>query len=92
MGLRIRKSIKIAPGIHINLGKKGISTSIGRRGIGVTFGKTGTSTHIGIPGTGISYVKRTSVNKNKQKFSSNNESSNGNRANSCLVFFIIILT
>lgn len=48
MGLRIRKSIKIAPGIHINLGEKGISTSIGRRGIGVTFGKTGTSTHIGI--------------------------------------------
>lgn len=48
MGLRIRKSIKIASGIHINLGEKGISTSIGRRGIGVTFWKTGTSTHIGI--------------------------------------------
>lgn len=55
MGLRIRKSIKIAPGIHINLGEKGISTSIGRRGIGVTFGKTGTSTHIGI----LNYKKDT---------------------------------
>ncbi len=66
MGLRIRKSIKIAPGIRLNFGKKGISTSIGGRGIGVTFGPTGTTTHIGIPGTGVSYVKKVCVNKNTQ--------------------------
>ena len=30
MGLRIRKSIKIAPGVRLNFGKKGISTSIGK--------------------------------------------------------------
>lgn len=49
MGLRIRKSIKIAPGVRLNFGKKGISTSIGKRGAGITIGPTGTTAHIGIP-------------------------------------------
>ncbi len=76
MGLRIRKSIKIAPGIRLNFGKKGISTSIGGRGVGVTFGPTGTTTRIGIPGTGVSYVKKVCANKNIQnKISSNTDSS-----------------
>lgn len=43
MGLRIRKSIKIAPGVRLNFGKKGISTSIGKRGAGITIGPTGTT-------------------------------------------------
>ena len=66
MGLRIRKSVKIAPGVRLNFGKKGISTSIGKRGVGVTFGPTGTTAHISVPGTGISYVKKTGISKSKQ--------------------------
>lgn len=67
MGLRIRKSIKVAPGVRLNFGKKGISTSIGKRGAGITVGPTGTTVHVGIPGTGISYVKKVGTTKTNVK-------------------------
>jgi hypothetical protein len=56
MGFRFRRSIKILPGIRLNFGKRGVSTSIGVRGAHVTFGKTGTRTTVGLPGSGISYT------------------------------------
>lgn len=90
MGLRIRKSIKIAPGIRLNFGKKGISTSISKKGIGVTFGPTGTTTHIGVPGTGISYVKKIGTSKNEEG-NNDNEIYSPNGVFSCLACFFIIL-
>ena len=58
--LRFRRSIRIAPGIHLNLGKRGISTSVGVRGMHETFHISGRRrTSIGIPGTGISYISQT---------------------------------
>lgn len=54
MALRIRKSIKIAPGVRINLSKSGISTSLGVKGATVNLSKRGTRVTTGIPGTGIS--------------------------------------
>jgi Protein of unknown function (DUF4236) len=56
MGFRFRRSIKLLPGIRLNFGKRGISTSIGVRGAHVTFGKTGTRTTVGLPGSGLSYT------------------------------------
>ena len=91
MGLRIRKSIKIAPGVRLNFGKKGISTSIGKRGVGVTFGPTGATTHINIPGTGISYVEKIGTCKNKQKDTSDNTISKPNGTISCLVCLLFLL-
>ena len=32
MGLRFRRSIKIAPGVRVNLNKKSASVTFGRRG------------------------------------------------------------
>jgi len=59
MGWRFRKSIKIAPGIKINIGKKGISSlSVGPRGAHINVGKNGTSVSTGIPGTGLYNVTR----------------------------------
>ncbi|WOE31983.1 MULTISPECIES: DUF4236 domain-containing protein [unclassified Acinetobacter] len=56
MGLNFRKSFKIAPGIRLNVGKKGVSSvSIGGRGARVSVGKRGTRTTVGLPGTGLSY-------------------------------------
>jgi Protein of unknown function (DUF4236) len=55
MGFRFRRSIKIAPGIKLNVGKRGLS-SIGVGGF--TFGSRGVYQNIGIPGTGISYRSR----------------------------------
>lgn len=60
MGFRFRKSIKIFPGVKINLSKKGISSvTVGRRGASVNIGTDGkTRATVGVPGTGISYQKR----------------------------------
>ena len=59
MGWRFRKSIKILPGIKVNIGKDGFSSvSVGSRGAHLTMGKNGTTVSAGIPGTGLSYVKR----------------------------------
>ena len=63
MGFRFRKSVKVLPGVKLNISKSGISTSVGRRGASVNFSKQGTRTTIGIPGTGISYS--TMVGKSK---------------------------
>lgn len=54
MALRFRKSIKVAPGVRINLSKSGVSTSLGVKGATVNLSKRGTRVTTGIPGTGIS--------------------------------------
>ena len=60
MALRFRRSIKLAPGIRVNLGLRGVSVSIGPRGSTVTFSPSGTYANVGIPGTGVSYRKKIS--------------------------------
>ncbi len=55
MGFRFRRSIRLLPGVKINLGKKGASLSLGGRGATVNFSAKGRRTTLGIPGTGISY-------------------------------------
>lgn len=52
---RFRKSIKIAPGVRLNVGKKGSSLTVGIRGASVNFGSKGVYANVGIPGTGVSY-------------------------------------
>lgn len=58
MGLRFRKSVKIAPGVKLNFSKSGVSTTFGGKGFSTTVSKRGTYRNIGIPGTGISYRKK----------------------------------
>lgn len=57
MGFRFRKSIKIAPGLRLNISKRGASLSIGRRGVTTNISKRGVRQTLGIPGTGISYSR-----------------------------------
>jgi hypothetical protein len=64
MGLRFRKTIKLFPGVKLNLSKSGISTSIVGRGATINVGKHGTKATIGIPGTGISYTENLSKHAN----------------------------
>ncbi|MHB8721977.1 MAG: DUF4236 domain-containing protein [Steroidobacteraceae bacterium] len=52
MGFRFRRSVKILPGIRLNFGKRGVSTSIGVRGAHITFGGTGTRTTVGLAHSG----------------------------------------
>ncbi|MFC6523085.1 DUF4236 domain-containing protein [Undibacterium arcticum] len=54
MGVRFRKSIKLAPGIRMNFSGSGIGWTIGPRGASVGIGKRGAHLNTGIPGTGLS--------------------------------------
>lgn len=71
MGLRFRKSVKIAPGVRLNFSKKSTSVSFGGKGARYTVSSTGRKTaSVGIPGTGLSYVETVS-GKKKRKDKSN---------------------
>ena len=59
--MRFRKTIKLLPGVKINIGKTGLSTSIGPKGATVNL-KPGRKARasVGIPGTGISHSQNLS--------------------------------
>ena len=71
MGLRARKSIKIAPGVKVNLSTKSVGLSFGGKGATYSVNSSGRrTTTVGIPGTGISYTsskKKYSAAKTKKK-------------------------
>ncbi len=58
MALRFRRSIRLAPGLRLNLGKRGMSISTGVRGASMNFGPRGIYGNVGIPGTGLSIRER----------------------------------
>lgn len=61
MGFRFRKSVKIAPGVKLNFGKKSVGMSIGGKYGGVSFNsKTGARVRESAPGTGLSYSTKIS--------------------------------
>lgn len=58
---RLRRSIKIFPGVRWNIGKKSTSFTFGGRGFHYTTGTRGRRTTIGLPGTGLSYTSTSSA-------------------------------
>lgn len=54
MAIRFRKSLKLAPGVRMNLSGSGVSWSLGPRGASIGIGKRGTFLNAGVPGTGLS--------------------------------------
>jgi len=65
MAFRFRRTIRLAPGIRLNISKSGVSTTVGPRGASVSIGKRGIYANTGIPGTGMSY--RTRIDKKAPK-------------------------
>lgn len=66
MGFKFRKSVKIAPGVKLNFGKKSTGISIGNKGGGISFNtKSGVRTRASIPGAGISYSSKLSSSTKK---------------------------
>lgn len=55
MGLRIRKTLTIIPGVRLNLSKSGGSLSLGGKGMTVNLNKNGAKETVGLPGSGLSY-------------------------------------
>lgn len=61
MGIRFRRRIRLAPGLHMNVSGSGVSFSVGPRGASVTLGaRGGPYANLGIPGTGIYMRQRLS--------------------------------
>lgn len=58
MALRFRRTLKIAPGVRLNLTKTGVSARVGPRGAGVTVGTSGTTVSAGLPGSGLHLSKK----------------------------------
>lgn len=76
MGFRFRKSVKIAPGVRLNIGKKSVGISAGVKGARVSVNSSGRkTTTVGLPGTGLSYSKTEKIGGSKTSIrssSSNN--------------------
>lgn len=70
MGLRFRRSFKLAPGIRMNLSGSGMSWTLGPRGASVNLGKRGTYFNAGIRGTGLSSRTRLSSSRSNSGTSS----------------------
>lgn len=59
MGFRFRRSLKIAPGVRLNLGLKSLGLSFGGKGFHIsTNSRRGTRATVGLPGTGLSYSQK----------------------------------
>ena len=68
MGFKFKKSIKIAPGVKLNLNKKSASVSFGVRGLRKTYSTSGRKTStVGIPGTGLYFTDVKSKKTTKEK-------------------------
>lgn len=55
MGFRFRRSVRLFPGVRLNVGLRGMSVSAGVPGMTFNFGARRSSVTFGIPGTGLSY-------------------------------------
>lgn len=68
MAMRFRKSFKLAPGLRLNIGRKGASIRVGPKGAGYTVGTSGQRVSASVPGTGFGFSskigKRKSDNQN----------------------------
>ena len=58
MGFRFQKSVRLAPGLRLNLSKSGVSATLGRPGATVNIGRRSVEGSAGLPGTGLSYRQR----------------------------------
>lgn len=70
MGFRFRRSVKIAPGVRLNIGKKSVGISMVTRGAHISANSQGRMTaSAGIPGTGLSYAETKTIGKERKRSS-----------------------
>jgi hypothetical protein len=58
MSLRFRRTLRLAPGVRLNFGLRGMSVSAGPRGLSLTAGRGGVFGNLGLPGTGVSFREK----------------------------------
>ncbi|MGJ7461834.1 DUF4236 domain-containing protein [Halomonas sp. MA07-2] len=62
MAFRFQRRIRLAPGVRLNLGKRGLGLSVGPRGASLSMGPSGVHGHAGLPGTGLAYRSKLTGN------------------------------
>ncbi|PGZ93952.1 MULTISPECIES: DUF4236 domain-containing protein [unclassified Bacillus (in: firmicutes)] len=74
MGFGFRKSIKIAPGVRLNVGSKSIGMSAGVKGFRYSVNsRTGRRVTASIPGTGLSYTSSSKGSSRSSAYQKRNE-------------------
>ena len=96
MGWRFRKSVKILPGVRLNFGKGGFtSTTLGGRWLKTNVSGRGVRHTVSVPGTGVSYqtdARRDGAgNADPQKGRRALPSGGGGRALLILVAVLLVL-
>ena len=90
MGLNFRKSVKVADGVKLNIGKKSAGVSVGGKHVGASFNtRSGARVRASIPGTGISYTK--SLNSVGKKKTSRKKSKSRNTLSTILTILIVVI-
>lgn len=91
MGLRFRKSFKVAPGVKVNLNKKSTSVTFGGKGAHYTVNSKGKKTKsVGVPGSGLYYTKTSGGSSRKKSTSSSASSSKNSKKNGGCLFPVLI--
>jgi hypothetical protein len=91
VGFRFRKSIKILPGVRLNLSKSGISTSLGGPGASINISPRGTRKTVGLPGSGMSYSTFSSHQSSSNPPPGNTQASTRNKGCGCLALGGVLL-
>ena len=88
MAFRFRKSIRLVPGVRLNLGRKSASVSLGIRGFSKTIGTKESRTTVGIPGTGLSW---SAVSQRRKADPGTEAPIQGNRNNKLFAGALVVL-
>lgn len=93
MGIKFRKSIKVAPGVKFNVGKKSIGLSVGGKYGGLSFNtKSGLSGRTSAYGTGLSYRWHLKNTKSKNHINRSGQSSETEQQIALSITTYLILT
>ena len=94
MGMRFKKSKKIAPGVKLNVSNKSVGVSVGWKGVHHSVSSSGRkTTTVSAPGTGLSYVKTSGGGSRKRKSSKKAQSGTvgcGTILLGFILFFLIV--
>lgn len=92
MGLNFRKSIKIADGVKLNIGKRSAGVSVGGKYAGASFNsRSGARVRASLPGTGLSYTKSLNSVGKKSKRKSKAKSSSKKNISTILTVLVVIV-
>ena len=89
MAWSYRKRIKIAPGVRLNVSKRGVSTTFGVRGASINVSQNGTYLNTGVPGTGIYSRSKIGDGNHKTHTSQPNKSNYNGCGVTTLIFLAV---